>query len=98
MSLDIGQSAGYINAITSGRAYPSMDAFYNICEYLHITPYEFFRPEQEPPTISTGLYNELTRLSDNDFKALLELSRRLEAHDIQNIIAFIDRISGEKQK
>ena len=42
MSLSIGQNPGYINNIETGKAKPSMDGFFFICEYLGITPREFF--------------------------------------------------------
>lgn len=42
MSLSIGQSAGYINTLENQRALPSMAAFFYICEYLGVTPCEFF--------------------------------------------------------
>ena len=38
MSLSIGQSPGYINAIENETCFPSMQAFFYICEYLDITP------------------------------------------------------------
>lgn len=42
MSLSIGQSPGYINNIENGINYPSMSTFFYICEYLEVTPREFF--------------------------------------------------------
>ena len=42
MSLAIGHSAGYINGIENGRSFPSMEVFFYICEYLEITPKDFF--------------------------------------------------------
>ena len=42
MSLSIGQSANYINKIENKKAYPSMTAFFYICEFLGITPKDFF--------------------------------------------------------
>ena len=42
MSLDIGQNPAYINNIETGKAFPSMMGFFYICEYLQITPVEFF--------------------------------------------------------
>ena len=42
MSLDIGQNPAYINNIETGKAFPSMKGFFYICEYLEITPMEFF--------------------------------------------------------
>jgi transcriptional regulator with XRE-family HTH domain len=52
MSLCIGQNPGYINNIETCKALPSMSAFFYICEYLEITPQEFFDTDsQEPETI-----------------------------------------------
>ena len=42
MSLDLGHSASYIRSISSGRSLPSMSEFLYICEYLDISPMEFF--------------------------------------------------------
>ena len=42
MSLDLGHSKSYIQSISSGKALPSMSEFLYICEYLDITPKEFF--------------------------------------------------------
>ena len=42
MSLAIGQNESYINRIENKKSYPSMQVFFYICEYLQITPQEFF--------------------------------------------------------
>ena len=42
MSLSLGQSAGYINNIENGNNLPSLAMFFEICEYLRVTPGEFF--------------------------------------------------------
>ena len=42
MSLAIGQNASYINRIENKKAYPSMEVFFYICEYLKISPADFF--------------------------------------------------------
>ena len=42
MSLSLGQGAGYINNIENGRNLPSMAMFFEICEYLGLSPNEFF--------------------------------------------------------
>ena len=38
----IGQSEGYINKIESGYSLRSLSGFFYICEFLEVTPYEFF--------------------------------------------------------
>jgi len=42
MSLDLGHSTSYVRSITAGRTLPSMTEFLYICEYLSVTPEEFF--------------------------------------------------------
>lgn len=42
MSLSLGQSASYVNDIENGRNLPSMGMFFEICEYLEISPVKFF--------------------------------------------------------
>ena len=50
MSLELGHSKGYIQSISSGRSMPSMAEFLAICDFLHVTPSEFFAV----PTETTG--------------------------------------------
>ena len=42
MSLSLGQSESYINKIENGKALPSMESFFYICEYFGIHPRDFF--------------------------------------------------------
>lgn len=49
LSLELGQNRGYIQAISSGRALPSMKQFLNICEYFEITPLQFFDDTENTP-------------------------------------------------
>ena len=45
MSLSLGQSESYINKIENQKALPSMNMFFYMCEYLGVTPEEFFSKE-----------------------------------------------------
>jgi len=47
MSLDLGKNKSYIQGISSGRSMPSMKQFFEICDYLEITPIEFFKTEKQ---------------------------------------------------
>ena len=49
MSLSIGQNPCYINNIENGKALPSMASFFFICDYLGITPKEFFDTDSKQP-------------------------------------------------
>lgn len=42
MSLSLGQAVGYINNIENSNNLPSMAMFFEICEYLEVSPQEFF--------------------------------------------------------
>lgn len=42
MSIDLQQNSSYINRIENKKAFPSMQLFFDICEYLHVTPGQFF--------------------------------------------------------
>lgn len=64
MSLSIGQNAGYINNIETGKALPSMSGFFFICEYLHVTPREFFDLDDRQPEKLRALIEHLKRLDD----------------------------------
>ena len=64
MSLSIGQNPGYINNIENGKALPSMRGFFYICEYLKITPDEFFDEENRSPEKLRDLISDLKKLDD----------------------------------
>lgn len=70
MSLSLGQNVNYINIIENGRAYPSMEGLFNICEFLNITPQEFFDDQVQQPERLRGLIADLRRL-DSDQLAVV---------------------------
>lgn len=75
MSLSIGQNAGYINNIETGKALPSMSAFFFICEYLNVTPQEFFDINSQQPEQLRNLVDNLKRL---DSQQLMNISSIVE--------------------
>lgn len=44
MSYDLGNAKTYVWNIAQHKSSPSMGAFLDICEYLNITPAQFFEP------------------------------------------------------
>jgi len=70
MSLSIGQNAGYINNIECGKALPSMAAFFFICEYLNITPSDFFDTDAQNPEKLNTLIKQLQKLSDKQLDSI----------------------------
>lgn len=63
MSLALGQNPSYINRIENGLALPSMQCFFYICEYLGVTPSEFF-DVQNPDPHARRRVEEALRLLD----------------------------------
>lgn len=73
MSLSIGQNPGYINNIENGKALPSMTNFFYICDFLDITPMDFFNFDSSRPKELDVLYTDLNKLSDSQFKNIQEI-------------------------
>ena len=71
MSLSIGQGENYINTIENKRAFPSMAVFFYICEYLGVTPREFFDIGNPHPQKLNDLIEDLKKL---DEASLLNIS------------------------
>ena len=73
MSLTIGQSSGYINGLENRNGFPSMQVFFYICEYLGVTPSEFFDNNINYP----------------EYKEIIRDLNALDASQLQNIKAII---------
>ena len=70
MSLSISQNTGYISNIESGKALPSMAAFFFICEYLEISPSDFFDTDAQNPEKLNTLISSLKKLSDKQLDSI----------------------------
>ena len=70
MSLSLGQSENYINAIENKRAFPSMQVFFYICDYFEISPKEFFDFESTNPNKLTEIVNKLKSLSNEQLNLI----------------------------
>lgn len=73
MSLDIGQNESYINRIENGKAFPSMQVFFYICEYLGITPKEFWDSANPSPQKIDEINVLLEKLNPQQLDILLNL-------------------------
>lgn len=77
MSLSLGQSESYINKIENRRTLPSMAGFFYICEYLKITPQEFFDVETIAPAKSAQVHQMLGKLSPDKAEHILQIIKDL---------------------
>ena len=73
----MGHSKSYTQSISSGRALPSLSEFLYMCEYLGVTPKDFFDEEIEEPILVRQLYNLSRELPDKDLLALINIADRL---------------------
>ena len=77
MSLSIGQSENYINKIENRRAFPSMSAFFNICEYLGVSEQDFFDIDNKNPEKINQLISVLKKLDSESLSHILGVVREM---------------------
>jgi len=77
MSLSLGQSESYINKIENRRTMPSMAGFIYICEYLGISPRDFFDTETPSPTKLNAIMEEAKKLSAERAEHVLQIIKDL---------------------
>jgi len=78
MSLSIGQSPSYINNIETGVCFPSMTVFFYICDYLGVTPMEFFDVHSQNP-VSSREFAQITKgLSNETLDHLIAIVKELK--------------------
>lgn len=77
MSLSIGQNPVYINNIESGKALPSVLGLLYICDYLEITPMEFFDEDNQNPEKLKEIISLLKKLNDEQLKLVIDVIQGL---------------------
>lgn len=75
MSLSLGQSESYINKIENKRIQPSMQGFLYICEYLEISPKEFFDTDMPDPLKVRQIAAEAEGLTSEQADHVLQIIR-----------------------
>lgn len=78
MSLSLGQSESYINKIENGKAFPSMQVFFYICDYFGISPKEFFDEGSQNPALIQGMLDDLQMLNEKQLIAIHEIVKGLK--------------------
>ncbi len=73
MSLSLGQSKNYINDIENNKSLPSMRMFLYICEFLEISPMNFFDEENASPTTVDETYKAIKRLNFEQQNIIIKL-------------------------
>ena len=79
MSLSLGQANNYINNIENKKSLPAMQSFFYICEYLGVTPKEFFDDENADPTALREFIQEAQRLDAKSMEYILGIMKKLNS-------------------
>lgn len=70
MSLSLGQSPNYINKIEGQKNLPSMASFFYICDYLGVSPKEFFDVDVSDPGRNRKIVEKAQHLNDKQLCAV----------------------------
>jgi len=81
MSLSVGLAHGYISRIERKLFLPSMNVFFYICDYLGISPKDFFDDEVEYP---------------ENMKQLIENLKRLDEKKLSHVSAIVEGLVEDK--
>ena len=78
MSLSIGQSPNYINTIENGKSLPSMSVFLYICEFLKVSPEEFFDEGNPEPTVYKETAESLKGLNREQLELIEGIAEQMK--------------------
>lgn len=79
MSLSLGQANNYINNIENRKSLPAMQSFFYICEYLGVTPQEFFDEGNAYPETLKEFIAEAKRLDPKSLEYILGIMKELNS-------------------
>ena len=77
MSLSLGQANNYINNIENRKSLPAMQSFFYICEYLGVTPQEFFDEDNTYPALLQAVMDEAKYLDPEVTEYFLGIMKEL---------------------
>lgn len=77
MSLSLGQSESYINRIENQKMLPSMTVFFYICEFLGVTPKEFFDVDECPSIQILDIIDDLKSVDPQTLQHLAAIIKKL---------------------
>ena len=78
MSLSLGQNESYINKIETKQRTVSLSGFFKICDFLNISPTDFFNPQIKNTTFSDA--------------QILKQFKKLTPKQAENIVFLIDEL------
>ncbi len=80
LSLELGQSTEYINQIENGKALPSLEGLFNICDYFDISLGEFFEENYNFPVEYGQIIGELNKMDSLAVNQIYELLKLINTN------------------
>ena len=68
-----------IAQLRTKKSLPAMQSFFYICEYLGVTPKEFFDDENADPTALREFIQEARRLDEKSLEYILGIMKKLNS-------------------
>ena len=77
MSLSLGQNNSYINQIENKKSLPSLQGLFYICEFLGVTPQQFFDDGNAHPAQLAALIEDLKKLDAESLEHIAAIVKEL---------------------
>jgi len=77
MSMSLGLGEAYVNHIENKSNMPSIKSLFYICDFLKVTPKDFFDDNTTEPMLLQKAIDGMRHLSDKDLIALISIIDRL---------------------
>jgi len=77
MSLALGQNESYINKIETGKSSTTISSFLNICEYLAVSPSDFFNENVSNSVNIQEIISYFQRLTPHQAQYMRDLLKDL---------------------
>lgn len=77
MSLSLGQNNSYINQIENKKSLPSLQGLFYICEFLGVTPRQFFDDGNAYPAQLAALVEDLKKLDAKSLEHIAAIVKEL---------------------
>lgn len=77
LSLRLGQSEGYINAIENGKSNPSVQMLQYICEELGVSLSDFYDTENQYPDLIKEIIKQAKKLDKKSLESVLSVMKNM---------------------
>ena len=94
MSLALGKGSNFVNQIASGSIMPLLANFFDICEYLGVTPAEFFITPNDPSAVISKISSDLSRFDTASLHEFYKFESSLSAEQFKIIMESLKQYRG----